>query len=312
MKRRYLLFTGLVITLVMVVMSDSRLTEAQTAARPVPIPESSHFIKPQKVLVLSAEVDGVITQAKYEPQEFVRRGDILVQLDAKLVEIEIERLGKQVELNTSKEKAEIVLAFSKSNFDIIQELYDKKVGEVRVGSPKELEDARQRYEMAKLGDREASLELEELQLNLQRSTEILKKHTIRAPWDGVIVPFSSVKNVPGVESAKKVEVAETVRTGTPVRAMMKVDRLRISLPLPVEQLNTIQLGQKANVFVQDTAEPISAEVVFVSPTVASTGQFNIEVEFANPPVEADNLPRGFYRYKYRPGMRARVQWVLDS
>lgn len=314
MKKRYLLFFGLVSAWLIFFIGHKQLITAQAITRPVSIAEGKYdyFLEPQKVVVLSAEVDGVVAQVNYEPQEFVSQGEVIVQLDADLVEIEIERLRQQIKLNTSKEEAQIILEFSKKNYEIIEELYNKKVGEVRVGSPKELFDARQRYEIAKLGDRKAQLEVAELQLNLRRSIKLLEKHTIRTPWDGVIVPFSSVKKVPAVENAKKVEVAETVRAGAPVQAMMKVDRLRIPLSLPVEQLDAVHLGQKATVQIEGSSETLPAEVVFISPTVESTRQFNVKVEFANPPVEAQSMPRSFYRYKYRPGMRARVQWVRDD
>ena len=313
MRMRYLIFLGLLMLVLSWVTGYQRPSVGQDGAEPAPIAEGTHFIKPQKVVVLSAQVDGVVAQAYHEPQEFVHQGDILVQLDSKLIEIEIEQLKNQINLNTGKEEAAIVLEYSKSNLDIITELYDKKVGSVRIGSPKELHDARQRYELAQLGARKAQLEIAELQSNLQKSFVLLDKHVIRAPWDGVIVPFSSVKNAPRVENAKQVEVAETVRAGEPVQAMMKVDRLLISLPLPQERLNTVRLGQKAKIMVQGYPdESIPAQVVFISPTIASTGQFNLEVEFANPPLEEKNAPPGFYCYKFRPGMRAQVQWVQDE
>ena len=82
--------------------------------------------------------------------------------------------------------------------------------------------------------------------------------------------------------------------------------LRVSEPKPVTALSVVELGQQARVFIQGADAPITGKVVFISPTIASTGQFNVEVEFDNPPVPN----AAGYRYQFRPGMRARIELVV--
>ena len=88
---------------------------------------------------------------------------------------------------------------------------------------------------------------------------------------------------------------------------MKVDRLRVQWSLPISQLEQVEIGRKARVIIQNPKESsVEAQVIYKSPTVEITGQFNIEVEFENPPLNPQAPAKGFYLYRYRPGMRVRV------
>jgi len=266
------------------------------------------FIRAQKVVILSAEVGALVTKIAHEPQDYVQKGRQILQLDDHMVKIEITAAQAQIAMDTSIDEARIRLEYAAANLKIIQEMYDTILESGRVGSPKELQEAKERKELTELEHKKAMLNMKLLKLRLRQQEKLLEKHSICAPMDAVIVPFSSVKGVPVVENAKRVEVGEMVQATQPVAALMKVDVLRVSLPRPVEQLDQVRLGQKAKVYVQGAAEEaIPATVVFKSPTVASTGQFNLEMEFANPAIDNKKLGKGVYPYKFRPGMRARVE-----
>ena len=81
----------------------------------------------------------------------------------------------------------------------------------------------------------------------------------------------------------------------------------------VEDLAKIRLGQQARVFVPDrNSEPVLGKVVYIAPTVATIGDLFIEVEFPNPLVQTQDKRRSFYRYRFRPGMKAEVELVEDK
>ena len=275
-------------------------------------PESYNFVRAQKVVVLRADQPGVIREMSFEPQDFVKQGDVLVQLDSKLAEFEVEKLKAQQELNTLLEKAKIRQAYAADNLKIVTELYNTKISGDRVGSPKEMREAEQTFELSKLESSDAQLEIRMLEINLAQWQKRLEQHTIMAPWDGVVVPFSSIKNVPDIVSVKQSEPGEAVRVGQAVVAMMKVDRLRVPWSISVSYLDKVKPGQAARVYVpRNSTEPIAAEVVYVSPTVETTGKFSFEVEFANPQRQREGELSEFYRYRYRPGMSARVELVEE-
>ena len=268
------------------------------------------FLRAEKVAVLSSAVDGLVVEVAREPQDFVSQGDRLVQLDAELIRLERDKTKAQIDLNTRHEEARINLAYFTANLKVIQDLYDTLVHEVRVGSPKELQEAKQRKELAGLEQRKAELELRQLQLTLAQLEKRLELHAIRAPMDGVIVPFSSVASLEQ-RNLKEVAVGEVVAPGQPLMALIKVDRLRVSYPLGVEMLEAVALGDEALVYVEGADDTgIPGQVVYKSPTLDSTGQFYVEVEFTNPEVPFEGKGRGYYRYRFRPGMRAQV--VLEG
>jgi membrane fusion protein, multidrug efflux system len=264
------------------------------------------FLSPQKVAVLSAEVSGIIERIECESGDFVRQSDVLIQLNPDLVNLRVQRLENQIKLDTSRDEARITSDYRTRNLEITQKLFDTKLGAVRVGSPKELEEARQLKELADLGRTKAELSVRLLELELKENQKIFERHSIRAPFDGVIVPFSSVVHLKN-QDLKKCELGESVQPGQLVIALMKVDRLRVQWSLPISQLEQVQIGRKAHVVIQNSqSPPVEAQVIYKSPTVEITGQFNIEVEFDNPPINPQAQARGTYLYRYRPGMRARV------
>ncbi len=165
--------------------------------------------------------------------------------------------------------------------------------------------------MTELGVKNATLELEILKISIEQRQQELKKHRIIAPVEGVLVPFASIKSMKD-RVVKRVETGEMVAPGQPLIAMMKVDKLRIDVLLAVQDINKVRMGGKARVYIEGAGpEPLKAEIVFISPTInGPTSQFHVEVEFDNPAVDMKDQPAGSYPFKYRPGMRARVE--LDN
>ncbi len=274
--------------------------------------KSYNFVRAQKVVVLRVDQPGVIKEMPFGPQEFVKHGDVLVQLDSDLAELEVEKLKAQQELSTLLKKAKIRQEYSADNLKIVTALYDKIISGDRVGSLKEKREAEQTFELSMLESLDAQLEIRMLEINLAQWRKRLEQHTIMAPWDGVVVQFSSIKNVPDIVSVKQSEPGEAVRVGQAVVAMMKVDRLRVPWSISVTYLDKVKPGQAARVYVpSNSTEPIAAEVVYVSPTVETTGKFNFEVEFANPQKQSEGDSSDVCRYRYRPGMNARVELVEE-
>lgn len=263
------------------------------------------FLKAEKVAVLNAQLDGVITHIHSQPQVFVNQNDVLVEMDSSLVSLQIARIQSQIKLSTSVEEARIGLEYATDVLRIVQDLYNMIIDMSRVSSEKELKESKQRKEIAELGTDKAKLELELLHNDLARNKFVLEKHRIRAPMKGVLVPFSSVSHLDG-SNLKRLAVGESVRAGQVVMAMMKVDRLRVSYSDAAERLESVRLGQKALVYVKGIQEPLEATVVYKSPTI-TVGDLTIEVEFANSLLKDRSSQRGNYLYRYRPGMKARVE-----
>lgn len=262
------------------------------------------YLRAQNVAVLGVSVNGIISEIFHEAQDFVQEGDLLMQLDAEQVKLEIQKLQANIDMFVDLDKAKTVAEYAQDNLEIVTKLYEKGVS-----SDKEFKEAHQRKDLAELDVKAAELQLKLLELNKQQNEDLLKRYSIRAPMNGVIVPFSSVPSLKDA-NLKKLEVGEPVSNGQRVMVIMKVDTLRVSDSLPVDQLGTVKIGQEARVHVQgDQGAGRPARVVFIGPTIYETGHFDVEVEFTNPAVDEANEQKDLYPYLYRPGMRARVEFL---
>jgi len=293
------------------------------SSAPAQIPPQRRYdqqIFPQKTVLLSAEAGGLVTSLPFNPQDFVKKDDLLVQLDSDLVDIEIERYQAQIDMDTGIQKAEILLKFRRESLTIAEKLYsivlertDDPNNDIRVGSWKELQEAQQLFEDAELEDTRARLALKDLHLSLRRFQKNKEQLDIRAPWDGVIVKFSSLPDIQSVVQSRQVEAGEMVQAGQPVIALMKVDTLKTVIQLPVAQLPRVSLNQSARVTVQGfDNEPMEGRVSYINPKVTAGATVNVEVAFANPPVFNDQAPPGVYRYRFRPGMSAAVELIFGN
>ncbi len=270
------------------------------------------FLEPQKTAILNMMIDGVVENVRHSPQDIVKKDDLLIQLDTERYELERDLTRAELEIARMVKITEqrIRLQYSVDNLDIVRQLYNldpNAFGGTRVASEKELKEAMQSKDIAEIQLKNAQMEAGKLEIRLAQVNLSIEQHSLKAPFDGVIVPFSSVETLKGA-SIKRVEVGETVRRETPATAMMKVDRLRLRWILPKNELGKVYLGQPATVYVDGFNDrPVSAEVVFISPTVTSVDNFDIRVEFSNPLVTEEPLREGAYPYLFRPGMRARLE-----
>ncbi len=270
------------------------------------------FLEADEVVVLSSVVSGIIKDIKYHRQDFVKKGETLVQLDDDLIKLDIAKFEAQIAMAKAVdiEKAKIALQYAEDNLKIIQQLHNRKIGGTRVGSEKELKEAMQQRDMARLELEKAKKNVALLQIELQKDNKVLSQHKVVSPIDGVIVSFSSVKSL-DQQNLKRPEVGELIQTARPLVALMKVDVLRVSKTLPKSMLSKVHLGQKALVYVESSPnQALPGRVVYISPTIIpALGEFNIEVEFKNPLVAGKKkiISNATYPYRFRPGMRARVE-----
>ncbi len=273
------------------------------------------FLQAQRVAILSSELDGRMETVLAEPQDFVKAGQPLMVLNSTMAQFALDTLEVNLQANKiGADEARVRKEYADDNLKIVQELYDKPIGEIPVASRKELKESRQAADLARLAVEKNKAERDSLLIEQKRAKEILDRHSIRAPFDGVVVSFDGValNYMQDRGKPKRVEAGETVRAGQVVIALMKVDVLRVSHWLPVAQISSVHLGDKTRVYIEGYDEPVEATVVFISPTVNSTGEFGIEVEFVNPLLQPAPASHRDYRYRFRDGLRARVEFAEPS
>jgi len=158
---------------------------------------------------LSARTTGLVTELKVDAGSVVEKGDILLQLDPKLAQLDLELI------NTEIEQAEISLADAKRLVTEVAKL-------TKTGG----------FAKSESLTREAAVRLSEtnlkqLQARKTLQAERIARHELRAPFNGVI-------------SSKITEEGEWVATGTPVLELISLQDLRFDLQVPQEFLKLVK------------------------------------------------------------------------
>lgn len=263
-----------------------------------------YFLQAEEVIVLGTMTTGLVDTINVLPQDYVSKDQELLKLDSDLVELEIKSLKDQLELNTKPTEAKIRLEFSEDNLKIVEELYNKTIGDTRVGSTKERKEAIQARDLAREGVKQAELETRMLANQLAQKSKVLEYYTVKAPVDGVIVPFSNIKTLENT-SVKQIREGEIVQAGQPVMAMLKVDNLRVRFKQSRTELGNIRIGQGALIHIQGFTQPVKANVCYIEPTIIEAlDEFYIEVEIRNIAAESTGSK---YPFQFLPGMRVRVE-----
>ncbi|WP_202911127.1 efflux RND transporter periplasmic adaptor subunit [Ancylobacter sp. TS-1] len=147
---------------------------------------------------VASEVSGRILEIRFNEGQHVKAGDVLVQLDAAL-------------MKASLEENEARLALAEANYSRAQRLQQSGSGTARA-----------------LDEAQAELFTSRALLNSQRVQ--IAKHTITAPFDGV-VGLRSVSN------------GAYIATGTELVNLEKIDTLKLDFKVPETQLAAISPGQ---------------------------------------------------------------------
>lgn len=153
---------------------------------------------------VASEVAGRIHEIRFQEGQQVKAGDVLVQLDDALVK-------------ASQAEMEARLGLAKANYERAQQL--SKTGS---GTTRSLDEA-----FAELNTSTALLNLQQVQL---------AKHSIRAPFDGV-VGLRSISN------------GAYIDTGDPLVNLEKLDTLKVDFKVPEIQLGNIRPGQSVGVLI---------------------------------------------------------------
>ncbi len=261
---------------------------------------------------VASNTSGIAAEVRVDRGSLVRKGDVLVQLDAtdaknKLAEGQAmldelkARLG--IDENTRdfnpEDEPEVRLAkasadLAASNLKRSKDLYAKKVipTETFDQAQTEYELAVQRYRQAMFLIRQAYSACRTAQIKLAILEKAVADTSIRAPFDGWV-------------AEKLVAVGEQISAGmqaTKVVTLVRIDPLRLSLTVPQQDIGRIQLDQTVRFHVDSFPDrTFEARVRFIAPVVTNdTRSMVVEAVAPNP-------ERGL-----RPGLFATAELELKK
>ncbi|GAB4165537.1 MAG: efflux RND transporter periplasmic adaptor subunit [Terrimicrobiaceae bacterium] len=193
-----------------------------------------------------SEVSGKVIETLVEAGMPVRKGDVLARLDARRARIAVDlaeaRSQEALRLLGEAERLQ------KSNV-VSRTAYEAALSEAKVAAA-QLDDAR----------------------------DMLSRHTIVAPFDGVV-------------ERRMVDAGDAVNANQPVARVVDLSRLRVKLSATVSDLEAFQPGSVIKVWPSSGRNgPYEAVVRFVSPAAdPATRLFAVEAELDN---SKENLPGG--------------------
>lgn len=187
---------------------------------------------------VASEVSGRIQEIRFREGEHVKAGDVLVQLDPALVQ-------------ASLEENEARLALAEANFGRAQRLQQSGSGTARA-----------------LDEAQAELNTSRALLNSQRVQ--IAKHTITAPFDGV-VGLRSVSN------------GAYIAVGTELVNLEKIDTLKLDFKVPETHLASISPGQTVIITVDALPERTFTGTIYaIDPMVDVNGRsLSVRARLAN-------------------------------
>jgi len=258
-------------------------------------------VKPLRRSVVGSAVDGRVDEFRVKDGQYVEAGKPLAKLKTESFEIQLAAAQEELklrklerdelkklrpeEINEAKarmEGAKILRDFTKRQQDRVQGLYER--GTVTIEQLQEslsaadraaqtFAEAKAAYEVVSGSEKVAKADVRVLaqQEEIRRLEDIIKKHTIVAPFSGYVV-------------AEHVELGQWVSPSDPIVEMVDIETVEVDVMVPQEYITGVQAKDTAGVQLEGVnAKPFSGTVQRIVPHGDLRARtFPVKVHVANP------------------------------
>lgn len=222
-------------------------------------------IEPHEIIDIASRVDGIVDELTVERGDTVATGQILAKLDSGVEEAAVAAARSRARANAELEANTISVDFAKRRQDRLQALFKDNVI-----SSDQMDEVRTEAVLSEIRLDQAKENRHLAELELARSLEILERHTISSPIDGVVMQrYLS----PGESTEDQ-----------PIMRIAQIDPLRIEVIVPVSIFGEIEKGQLAYVYPEAPKEGKFPALVTVVDQVAdpASGTFRVRLSMPNP------------------------------
>lgn len=246
------------------------VVEAATAPVYEEIPLTAS-VTARRLSQISPKVGGLISVVLVDDGNEVKQGDPLLRLDRVMAEIELTQARAELNeararLKEAKRQRDEAAELVKDN-SIASTSYEASVAEVEINA-------------AAVSRLEAGVMIRE---------ETLARHTIYAPFDGIV-------------TGKLIEAGEWVDTRTTLFELAEIDVLRIVIPVPQYYFNQIEIGTAVRIRFDSLPDRVFYEKITGKVPMGSSSArtFPVLIDMRN----TDRM--------ISPGMSARVRIQLEQ
>ena len=220
---------------------------------------------------ISTKVEGYIDRILVEVGDVVNKGDVLLELDKELAEIEQQRIRAMINEAVTREK----------------ELIRQRDEAEELMSQRHVSETTFKAARAEV-DINATV-IERLRVELKRQAAIVKRHIVKAPFNGII-------------TERMIEMGQWIETNDALIELTEMNPLRIEVPVPQYYFNRIQTGTPVSI--RYDALPDKQFVAKVNIKVPLSQQSARTFPIM---INIDNSD-----YSIAPGMSARVYFNLPE
>lgn len=237
----------------------------------------------QRHAQLSSRTEGLVSELAVDAGSEVSKGDVLMTLDTRLAEIELDLIKAEIEA------AEVELEDAKRRVEEVAELVKKG------GFPKS------QAESLEAAVRIRGAELKRLQVRSEAQQERIERHKLVAPFSGVI-------------GRKLTEAGEWVDTGNPVVELIETARVWFDLQVPQEFLAPVRDAEKVEVVLDAFPDaPLSGKIAVMVPVKDEVSRtFLTRLEMEDPDGLAAPGMSGKARIFWRPAEGSTVKVPRDA
>lgn len=242
--------------------SSMAFQQPSFAEEPVPIKTRAMegFSEPAITVHLGAAQSGIIKSIDVREGQLVRKGDIVCQLDASVLEAALLSAKAKA---ASRGKLNAAQASLDNRAHMLEQM--KQLQREQHASEKEVRQAQLEFDLAKTSLESARDELLSHEADVQRIEAEIEQRIIRSPIDGIVIEIPH-------------EVGEMVSlSDAQVAIVSQLRRLRVRYFLPTQVALSMQADTQHQVHFPDTKQTALGQVDFVSP-VTDSGSGTVRVE----------------------------------
>ena len=268
---RYLLALGLIV-------GYATLVCTQTLAQPAGSNEGDErfrgLVTPNKQVVISAPLDGIVAEIPVEEGDEVEEGQLIVQMDDAIQRVAVLSAKLQAEAKAEIRRAQLALQESEILLEKIQDAF-----EGNAASEWEVRRTRLQRDQAEAALDAAKEQKTLAQENLKLEQERLARYRLTAPFDGRVIRTIAEEGATVAQTEEIVMVAQ-------------LDPLEGQLFLPVELYGQLTVGESYQLEAEDPVnQQLTGKLKTIDPIIdAASRTFRCVFTIENP---ESTLPAGF-------------------
>jgi WD40 repeat protein/biotin carboxyl carrier protein len=196
--------------------------------RPLVLPQCT--IKMPDEIHIPVEVAGVLAEMFVDEGAIVKKGAIVAKLDERMAKLDEEHKKRSAENQSSVETAQRKIDHYQAQLKIAERL--EKTG---TGSLEDLEVARTQVDLAIAERKDAELKMLLADIDHEKAEELLRRHAIRSPVNGVI-------------SHRLKHPGEAVQAMEPILHVVRTDRVKIQGQVDPRNADRLKSGMIVEVW----------------------------------------------------------------